>query len=79
VTRGVDQVDPDVVPGDRGGLGEDGDAPLALLVLGVHDAVDHRFVGAEGPDAAEHGVDQGRLAVIDVGDQGDVAESWGGL
>ena len=28
------------LPRDRGGLGEDGDAPLALLVVGVHDPVD---------------------------------------
>ena len=32
------------------------------------------LVGAEGAGLAEHGVDQGGLAVVDVGDDGDVAE-----
>ena len=47
VARGVDQVDAHVAPLDRGRLGQDGDAPLALLVVGVHDPVDERLVGVE--------------------------------
>ena len=47
VTRRVDQVDPGALPLDRGGLGEDGDTALALLIVGVHDAVDLRLVGRE--------------------------------
>ena len=70
----VDQVDLDALPGDRGGLGEDGDAPLALLVVGVHDAVDHRLVGGEGAGGAQQRVDEGGLAVVDVRDEGDIAE-----
>ena len=70
----VDEVDLDALPGDRGGLGEDGDAPLALLVVGVHDPVDHRLVGGEGAGGAQQRVDEGGLAVVDVGDEGDVAK-----
>ena len=33
-----------------------------------------RGPGAEGPGLPEHGVDEGGLAVIDVGDDGDVAQ-----
>ena len=72
VAGGVDQVDLDALPVDRGGLGEDGDAPLALLVVGVHDSVDHRLVGGEGAGGTQQRVDQRGLAVVDVGDERDV-------
>ena len=71
---GVDDVDLVVVVVERGVLGEDGDAALALEVVGVHDALGDGFVGAEGAGLAEHGVDQGGLAVVDVGDDGDVED-----
>ena len=58
---------------ERGVLGEDGDAALALEVVGIHDALDDGFVGAKNAALAEHGVDQGGFAVVDVGDDGDVA------
>ena len=74
VARGVDQVDLDAPPHHRGGLGQDGDAPLPLLVVGVHHPIDHRLVGGEDPGGAEQAVDQGGLAVVDVRDEGDVAE-----
>ena len=74
VARRVDQVDAHAVPGDRSGLGEDGDAPLALLVVGVHHPLDDGLVLLEGAGGAEHGVDQRGLAVVDVGDEGDVAQ-----
>ena len=66
------------LPGDRRGLGQDGDAPLPLLVVGVHDPVDEVLVGAEHARAAEQGVDQGGLAVVDVRHEGDVAEGGDG-
>ena len=67
---------------DRGVLGEDRDALLALEVGRVHDPVDDLLAGAERAGLAEHGVDEGGLAVVDVGDDGDVAqrrgeETWG--
>ena len=39
VARRVDDVDAGVVPQDRCRLGEDGDAALALQVVGVHGAL----------------------------------------
>ena len=62
---------------DRGVLGEDGDAALALEVVGVHDALGDLLVGAEHAALAEQRVDQRRLAVVDVGDDGDVATAAG--
>ena len=88
VAGGVDDVDGDAlgVPGGRGGgtgvvdrrvLGENGDALLALQLAGVHDALAGglaRGPGAEGSGLPEHGVDEGGLAVVDVGDDGDVTQ-----
>ncbi len=58
VTRRVDDVDREVVPLDRGVLGEDRDALFALEVAGVHDpvvssswAVKSRFGAASCPPA----------------------------
>ncbi len=76
VARGVDDVDLGVFVVDRGVFCEDGDATLFFQVVGVHDALGHGFVGTEGAGLAEHGVDEGGLAVVDVGDDGDVADSF---
>ena len=73
VARGVDNVDLDVVVEDGGVLGQNGDAALALQVVGVHHALDMRFVGAEGAALVQHGVHQSGLAVVDVRDDGDIA------
>src|SRR5690606_37393979 len=59
---------------DRGVLREDRDALLALEVAGVHDTVVDVDVLAEGPRTPQHGVDEGGLAVVDVGDDRDVAQ-----
>ena len=72
VARRVDDVDLRVPVVDRGVLREDGDAPLALQLVRVHDAVDVLLVGAEDAALLEHGVHQGGLPVVDVGDDGDV-------
>ena len=40
-------------------------------------ALAYLLVGAEDPALAEEGVDEGRLAVVDVGDDGDVAQAHG--
>ena len=59
---------------DAGGLGQDGDAALALEIVGVEDAVDDGFVIAKDAALVEHGVDQCGLAMVDVGYDGDVAD-----
>ncbi len=73
VAGGIDNVDLDVVIKEGGVLGENGDAAFALEVVGVHDALDDFLVGAENAALMEHGVDQGGLAVVNVSDDGDVA------
>ena len=74
VAGGVDDVDLHAAVADRGVLGEDRDALLALEVVRVHDPLGHVLVGAEDAGLPEHGVDQRGLAVVDVGDDGDVAQ-----
>ena len=85
VAGGVDDVDRHAVGDaglDRGLAGvahggvlrEDRDALLALEVTAVHRPVGDVVVLAEGPRLPQHLVDQGGLAVVDVGDDGDVTE-----
>ena len=79
VARGVDHVELDdlalfVGPANARVLREDGDATLPLERVRVHDPVDHGFVLAERAGLAEHVVDERGLAMVDVGDDGDVAE-----
>jgi hypothetical protein len=75
VARGVDDVQLDVAVADGGVLGQDRDALLTLQVHGVHDAVDvTRRADPHGPGLAQHGVDERRLPMVDVGDDGDVAK-----
>ncbi len=70
----VDDVDEVAAPLHRAVLGPDGDAALALQVVAVHDPLFDALVLAEDPGGPEDGVDQRGLAVIDVGDDGDVAD-----
>jgi len=58
---------------DGGVLGQDGDPALAFQLVGIHDAIDQSLVAAEDAALAEHAVHQGRLAVVHVSDDGDVA------
>ncbi len=81
VARGVDDVDHrhaavGVVAVHGGVLGQDGDALFLLQVTGVHQALDG-VVAAVGQRAGlpQHRVDQGRLPMVDVGDDGDIPKS----
>ena len=58
----------------RGALGEDGDAALALEVVGIHGALGNLLVLAEGAGLLQQLVDQCRLAMVDVRDDRDVAK-----
>ena len=69
----VDDVDQRVAVVDGGVLGEDGDAALALEVGVVHRAFGDALVGAENAALMQQGIDERGLAVVDVGDDGDVA------
>ena len=72
----VDDIDLHALIADAGDLGQDGDAALALQVVGVHDALDMHFVFPEDAALVEHGVHQRGLAMVHVGDDSDVANRW---
>ena len=74
VPGSIDDIDAGAAVLDRAVLGEDGDAALALDVVGVHDALADLLVGGEGARLLEQAVHQRGLAVIDMGDDGDVAD-----
>ena len=67
------------VEADRRVLGEDGDALLPLEVHRVHDPLGDVLVGPEGARLPQQLVDEGGLAVVDVGDDGHVAQVVAGL
>ena len=55
-------------------LGHDGDAPLPLQVDIVHDPFLDPFIVPEGAALAKQGVHERGLAVVNVGDDGDVSD-----
>ena len=78
VARRVDQVDRVAFPWDLRRFGEDRDALFSLQVVGVHDPVDGNRPGADHSGGAQHRVDERRLAVVDVCNQGNVADGFRG-
>ena len=75
VARGVDDVDLVVLIDDRDVFREDRDASLALQVVIVQNEFAALFgVVAQDMPRQNHLVHEGRLAVIDVGDDRDVAQ-----
>ena len=73
----VDDVDVHARVVDRAVLGEDGDPALALEIVRIHHALRRALVGGEGAGLLQQTVDERRLAVVDVGDDGDVADgAW---
>ena len=70
----VDDVERDTTPLDGGVLGENRDPLLALEVVGIHHPLGDLLVGAERAGLLQERVDERRLAVIDVGHDGEVAQ-----
>jgi hypothetical protein len=74
VARGVDEVHDVVAVVEPDRLELDGDAPLPLEVHRVEVLVAH-VPGIDGAAQLEDPVGQRRLAVVDVGDDRDVADA----
>ena len=73
VPRGVDDVDPVFVPLERSVLRADRNPLFFLEIHRVHDPFLELLVGLKGSRLSEQLVNQGGFAVVDVGDDGDVA------
>ena len=74
VSRGVNDVNFDALVANGDVLSQDGDATLALLIVGVEDALLYLLVFAEGARCAQHLVYKGGLAMVDVRDDGNIAD-----
>src|SRR5262249_46559667 len=70
----VDDVDLHPFVGWGNVLAENRDPALALQVVRVEDTIPLKLRFAEEPALAQQTIDQRRLAVVNVGDDGDVAD-----
>ena len=70
----IDNVDAGFAPGDGGAFRQDGDTALALLIVRVHDPFDDLLVLAELPALLQQRIDERCLAMVDMGDDGDIAD-----
>ena len=73
----IDDIDAGVLPGDRGRFGQDGDAALFFEIVRIHHALGDPLIVAEGAGLLQQAVDERGLAVVDVGDDGDIAQLHG--
>ena len=74
VTGCVDDVDPITVPLKSGVLRADRDSLLTLKVHRIHHAFLDLLIGTESARLTQQLIDQRRLAVIDVRNDGDVTD-----
>src|SRR5262249_16986549 len=74
VAGGVDDVDVRIAVLERAVLGEDRDPSFALEIVAVEDPFRDVLMRREGPRLSQELVDQRRLAVVDVSDDGDVSK-----
>ena len=57
-------------------LGQNRNPALTLQIIRVEHTLLHLLVGAKDLGQAQHAVHQSRLAMIDMGDNGNVANVW---
>ena len=74
MARGIDNIDFDVIVHDSCIFGEDRNAALTLQITGVHDAFGYGFVAAENAALSQKLVHKGGLAVVNVCNNGYVAQ-----
>ncbi len=75
----IDNIDQVFVPVDRAVLGPDGDSPLPFQSVVIHQALGHLLVVAESMSGAKDRIDQGSLAVIDMGDDREITNFFRGM
>ena len=74
MARGIDDVDLHALVGAGAVLGQNGDAALTLDIAAVHDTLCHDLIVAESAALTQQGIHQRGLAVVNVSDNGDVAQ-----
>ena len=71
---GVHDIDAVIVPFDRGILGQDGNAALALLVIAIHDQFRAFIATVKGAGLTQQLVNHRGFTMVNVGDDGDIAQ-----
>ena len=74
MARSVNNINVSTLVVHRTVFGKDGDATLFFKVIGVHYALGHRLILAKGTRMLKQLVNQGGLAVVNVGNNGNVSE-----
>ena len=74
VAGGVDDIDTHILPQNRRGLRQDGDAPFTFQIVGIECAFGDPLILAEGAGLLQQAVDQRGLAVVDMRNNGNVAK-----
>lgn len=75
MTGRIDDVDLYTMKEDGCVLRENGDATLALQFVGVHDTFHNSFIRAKGSALLEHGIDERGLAMVNVGNNGNITNA----
>ena len=74
MSRCINDIDLGVAVAYRGVLCQNGDTTLTLQIVGVHDTVCHSLIFPEYAALLQHLVNQRGLAVVNVGDNGDISQ-----
>ena len=75
MTRCIDNVDPNRSPHDRTVLCRDGDTAFPLKIQRIHEALTELLVFPEETALKKQGIHKGGLAVIHMGDDGNVSQA----
>ncbi len=73
MARCIHNIDAIVLPADGRILGQDGDTAFALLIIGIHDPLKLLPAGFQGSRLLQQFVHQSRLAMVDMGNDGDIS------
>ena len=71
---GINDIDAVAVPFDGRIFGQNGNAPLALLIVGVHHTLGPRGATIERTRLLQQTIHKGGFAMVYVGNNGDIAK-----
>ena len=74
MARRIQDIDLGAFMHDGRVLGKDRNAAFTFLIIGVHDTFLHLFIGTENMALFQHGIDQSRLTMVNVSDDGNVTQ-----
>jgi len=74
VSRGIDDIDLYLAISDGGILGHDCYPPLPLEIEGIHHPVLYCLMLPEGAGSPQHGIYEGCLAMVNMGNDGDISK-----